>query len=146
MLAALRGEEDPTSFARSTFTLAPATTAAFELLTGGKDYNGKAIVDPGTLSKAAHGSPKAAAKAVGQAGDWAARSTISPYSTVSNAWHKGEKPGRAMADQLLDEKNPSPAARKWLHQLPKRNAQGERSRERHPAGLIESTVNKLVGH
>jgi hypothetical protein len=144
--AALRGEEDPTSFARSTFTLAPATTAAFELLTGGKDYNGKAIVDPGTLSKAAHGSPKAAAKAVGQAGDWAARSTISPYSTVSNAWHKGEKPGRAMADQLLDEKNPSPAARKWLHQLPKRNAQGERSRERHPAGLIESTVNKLVGH
>jgi hypothetical protein len=144
--AALRGEEDPTSFARSTFTTAPLTTAAWQLLTGGKDYNNKAIIDPGTISKAAHGSPKAAAKALGQAADWTARSSISPYSTVTNAWHKGENPGAALRDQLTDEKNPSPAARKWLHQLPKKNAQGERSRERHPAGLIEATINKLVGH
>jgi len=144
--AALRGEEDPTSFARSTFTLAPLTTAVGQLLAGGKDYNGKAIVDPGTLSRAAKGHPAAAARAVGQAGDWVARSSISPYSTASNAWHKGEGPGAAMRDQLTDEKNPSAASRKWLHQLPKKNAQSERSREKHPAGLIEKGINKLVGH
>ena len=144
--ASLRGEEDLTSFARSTFTLAPLTTAVWQLLTGGKDYNGKAIVDPGTLSRAAKGHPTDAAMAAGQAVDWVARSAISPYSTASNAWHKGEGPGAAIRDQLADQKNPSPAARKWLHQLPKRNAQSERSREKRPAGLIEKGVNKLVGH
>lgn len=153
VVGALQGKENFNSFTSSTFTAGPLTSALGQVLFSGKDFTGKPIIDPGTLAKAAKGSPGAAVDVAGEAAGYAARSALSPYSTATTAWHKGDTPGAVVRDQLLDIKNPSAASAKRQANLGKINAAQTKARQKRPADMIEAGahklakgINKLVGH
>jgi hypothetical protein len=138
---ALQGKEDPMSAARSTFTVSPMLSTAAETLNN-RDFAGQQIVEPGTVRRAAKGSPAAAARVVGQEAQHLAGGLISPLGTLGRS-----RPDQGVAgtlrDQALDIRNPTPASRKRDANIDRVSNTADRTRFKHPKGPIESLTNKF---
>jgi hypothetical protein len=119
---ARQGKTDPMQALRDTLTLSPLLAGVQGAL-GGRDWTGKAIMEPGDIAAGARGDLPAAGRAAPQATDYAARSLVSPYNTYANAQAKGIGAAGAIRDQALDIKNPSPAASKYTGQIDRHNNQ-----------------------
>lgn len=149
--AAMQGKEDIMSAARSTFTLQPAITTLLETLSN-KDFRGKNIVEPGDVRAAAGGNVKAGGRALLQEGEHAARGLVSPYSTFATATSKfkTDNPGvaaaKAVRDQALDIKNPSPASVNYERKVPINTFKDANSRFRKGGnGPAEAAYDKIFG-
>lgn len=109
-----------------------------------QDWTGKPIVTRADLTKPAN---------IGRAGvqlsDYAGRSLVPPYSTLSNAIvQPGGNPLTAAAKFLegaVGIKNPSKASSEYMSRINQENAKLAKARARHPAGLGEKLYNKLTG-
>ena len=153
LLEAAEGKQDIAAFARGSLTIPPLISALLGAYSN-KDFRGKSIVEPGDVRSAFHGSGKAAVRAATQAGEYTARSLVSPFSTFANAAQKAE-PGtnplvsaaRAVRDQALDIKDPSKKAVKYEKLIPVKTNRDALSRFRHGgSGPVEGLVNKGTGY
>ena len=141
---AAQGREDIASAARTTMTMQPMISTLMEAIYN-KDFRGKPVVEPGDLRAAAHGDVRAAGRAAVQEGEHTARGLISPLSTLENTVKKGLNPGEGIRDQVLDQKNPSAAARRWMRKQPINSWRDARTRERHGgSGFLEGAYNRLT--
>lgn len=152
---AAQGKEDVMSAARSTLTLTPAITTALETLFN-KDWRGKNIVEPGDVAAGFKGDAYRGGKAVVQEAEHAARGLVSPYGTFSTAEKKSDEPGalgvaksaaRAVRDQALDIKNPSPKSGVFQQKQSIINEKNARLRERKGGyGPGEEAFKKVFGN
>jgi hypothetical protein len=142
---AVQGKTDPMEALRDTLTMAPLPAAGLQVVRN-KDFADRNIIEPGDFSKAAHGSPRAAAKVAGQAGEFAARNAIAPLNLIENEEKKpngGILPG--LRDQLLGIKNPSPKASKYEAVAPRKANSAAMTRERQGGrGIIEGAIDRLT--
>jgi hypothetical protein len=108
-----------------------------------KDWRGQPIVPP-----RAYNGPSAVAKSASDVADWAARSTVAPYNTISyaaNAPGGGiAKGAQRFAEDQLNIHNPSSGELKHNALIDKINAAAERARQKRPGGLIERGVNAVL--
>jgi hypothetical protein len=137
LYAASQGKEDMMSAARTTMVLQPLVSTFWETVNN-KDFRGKNIVEPDDLAAGAHGDVKRAAKTATQFGEHAARGLISPLGTLESAAKKGLNPATAVRDQVLDEKNPSDAAKRFAAKQPIINHKNSVARDKKGgAGILE---------
>lgn len=137
--AALNGKEDIASAARSTLTVSPLASTFLEGLSG-KNWMGKPIIEPGTMSRAASGSLKAGVKAGVQFAEWAGTGLFAPLGTYEQASRGNKTLAEALRNQVFDIKDTSPKAIKYQAGAIKRETQ----REKHPPGAIEGLYNRLT--
>jgi hypothetical protein len=151
---AAEGKQDVSAFARGSVTIPPLISAAIGALSN-KDFRGKAIVEPGDVRNAFHGSGPAAARAVTQPIEYAARSLISPVNTFASAIQKGKQDdthpavavGKAVRDAALDFKDPSKKAQRYEKMVPIKTNRDALSRfKQGGSGPIEGLVNKATGY
>ena len=137
LYAASQGKEDMMSAARTTMVLQPLVSTFWETVNN-KDFRGKNIVEPDDLAAGAHGDVKRGAKAATQFGEHAARGLISPLGTLESAAKKGLNPATAVRDQVLDEKNPSDAAKRFAAKQPIINHKNSVARDKKGgSGILE---------
>jgi hypothetical protein len=136
---------DPMQFARSTVTIPPLTSTILETLFN-KDWRGKSIIEPGTFSKAAHGSVKDMGRVAVQEGEHALRGLVSPVGTAESVAAKDITPAGGLRDQALDIRNPSAAQKKYEANIAKTSAKAVKSRFKKPPGQLEKAYNKTFGY
>jgi hypothetical protein len=112
-----------------------------------KDFAGRSIVEPGDVTKAMHGSARAAGRIAVQEGSAAAKAYLAPYSMAARALEN--KSGSALAglrdQQLLDARTPSPAATKYEAQAAAIKRKAAEARERKGnRGFEENIYNKIT--
>jgi hypothetical protein len=136
---------DPMQFARSTVTIPPLTSTILETLFN-KDWRGKSIVEPGTFSKAAHGSIKDMGRVAVQEGEHALRGLVSPVGTAEGVAAKDISPAGGLRDQVLDIRNPSAAQKKYEANIARTSEKAVKSRFKKPPGQLEKAYNKTFGY
>ena len=104
-----------------------------------QDWTGRPIIPRGT------GPIKGGIEAA----DYAARTMVPPYGTISNAAiQPGANPatvaGRFGAS-MTGIKVPSEASARYMARIPQENAKLAKARARHPAGIVEKLYNKAAG-
>ena len=127
-------------------TLSPLISGTMDLYHN-KDFAGRSIVEPGDVTKAMHGSARAAGRVAIQEGSAAAKAYLAPYSMVARALEN--KSGSALAglrdQQLLDARTPSPAATKYEAQAAAIKRKAAEARERKGnRGFEENIYNKIT--
>jgi hypothetical protein len=104
-----------------------------------QDWTGRPIIPRGT------GPVKAGV----QAADYAGRTLVPPYGTISNAAiQPGANPltvAGKFAGSMTGIKSPSEASARYMARIPQENAKLAKERLRHPAGLGEAAYNKFTG-
>ncbi len=141
---ALHGREDLASAARSTMTIQPFISTLMETYFN-KDFRGKSIVEPGDVAAATKGDLRSAGKVGIQFGEHAARGLVSPVGTLENTIKKKNNPGEGIRDQLLDQKNPSDAARAFARKQATINYKNANIRQRKGgSGVLEDLYNKAT--
>lgn len=134
------GEKDPVALAQRAWTPAPVASTAMDLVKN-KDFAGKPIIPqgewPGVL-------PEAAANAA----EYAARTAVPPYGTLSQNYARPEGSvasglGALAADQL-GVGLPSDASQKRAGRIEKVNATAAKSRSKHPTGMIPDLMNRVT--
>lgn len=138
----LKGQDDLMAPVRNMASMPPAVTTALEARDN-KDFSGHAIVQPGDVELAAHGSAKAAGRALVAEGEHAVRGLISPVNTAANAFGKGQGPLAALRDQALDIKEPSQKSVKYDRTQP---AKAEHTAiTAKPRGPMAALYDKMFG-
>ncbi len=104
---------------RELVSFSPLISTAMDIFRN-SDFGGNKIINPKDLSGALHGDPKSAARAAGQAGGYALQAAVSPVGTVNSALsNKNQGLAKGLRDNVMDIKNPSPGAQKWMHTQPR---------------------------
>jgi Inorganic Pyrophosphatase len=154
LVSALKGKEDITSPLRSTLSVPPLMQTGIETYQN-RDFRGKQIVEPGDVGS---GKPKRIAKAALQEADHAAAGLVSPYGTVNQAVGKmgpdekgplatGKAIVKAVRNQALDVKEPSPGAIKYDRLSDMYNQRNANQRARKGGyGMGERLFNKAFGN
>lgn len=146
IVRAMQGKEDLLNVGPSgTVTLSPLVGGTLDLYKN-RDFAGRPYVEPGDVSKALKGSPKAMGRVAVQGAAAAAKTYVAPYAMAGKALEN--KSGGVMGgirDQAMDIKNPSQAAIKYEQQaaLLKQRAAEARARKGN-RNFEENVYNRLT--
>lgn len=140
---ALTGKEDITSPLKSVLTPSPLMQSVPQVIKN-TDYRGKPIVERGLMQQASRGNLRSAGQAAVEAGEYAARTALSPYNTFATASTKGQSVGETLRDQVLDLRNPSARAIAYDARATRYNMEELKRRNGRGAGPAEKLYRRLT--
>ena len=131
---------DIARFVSSVVTMAPGVKQLGEDVTNRDWFTGRQIAEPEDFRQAVRGSPRAAARVVGQEAEHAA-GAVAPYALASQATQPGGRGmGRALVDQVLGARNVSERTQRGKSRAEKAQRRASRLRAKRPRGLIERGI------
>ena len=120
---ATKGTADPQEAVRRLAMLSPGLSTAMQAYQN-KDFGDRPIIQPGDFSNAAHGSWRAGARIAKGAGEFALGNAVQPAGQVLRELHKQNGGlGTGLGDAAGLYTNPSPSARKFMAEQPKKAQQ-----------------------
>jgi hypothetical protein len=148
IVRAMQGKEDLLNVGPSTaVTVSPLAQGTLDLMRN-RDFAGRPFVEPGDVTRIAQGPNRAqaAGRVAVQAAAAGAKTYVAPYAMASKALEN--KSGSALGsvrDQLLDVRNPSPAAQRYENQAAAIKAKAAATRARKGTrGWEEGVYNSVT--